>query len=598
MPRFATLAAHEAEDMLIREAEAQDLVLVRPEILVHSRRKKVGRPCPCCGSRRARITKRKRLSPVLFDRDTGDRWIRSEIKDQSLFDDQAEDAHVVELPLRIPDSADPETDTTAYDVVMDFDTVATTASGGNQGGKTTLGTHAWLPLRWLYMGGREHIFRLIGPDLHHAWILATKMFIGQAGLPPAIPSELIEYIPTDPNMPLNKRTIRMIDGSQFQLLDAKKPGKWKGDRVYGTQWTEVTECPHVEGYVIATGRAIMTGGQIFMDSTPVEGHWLEDIVKGNFTKDHLELKEGDDDDDRPMFLNYTMASANNPWANAEAVARQRAAAYAIDPVMAAREYDGKWVGKSAKIYGHVWDPVKHIIDIPGGPREPNLSAFGLMDVTPVAARKFFGSTHRHDWVCGVDVNKNPHTALACKVFVREGQDPTDSENWGLYVHDEIRTPNCDALGAAEALYHRWEGLYRGAGVAIDANAAHHNQHVSHTGGRATTPVLDYKRMGFNCRPNLSAKGKPQNPFIKDRIALTKFMLRSDPPRLIVNSLCSGLIRAIERQEDKGDGTPVKVPNTWSDREIAAYVEGVHYLAWPIFSPGTYVPKTKMIKGRR
>ena len=587
MPRFATLAAGAAEDLIIAEAAQKDLVLVTPEIVVHTRRKKPGRACPCCGSKWARITSRKKMPPVLIDRETQERWVRSEVNDRDLFDDQAEEALEVPMPIRVPDLQDEKSGKSALELVTDFDTPVHAASGGNQSGKTTLGTHAWMPLRWLYKGGREHIFRLIGPDLHHAWILATKMFIGQAGSPVAFPSELVEFMPNDPNMPLTKRTIRMIDGSQFQLLDAKVPGKWKGDRVYGTHWTEVTECPHVEGYTIATGRGIFTGGQIYLDSTPKKPHWMEDVVSG-------QLDTGDDDH---SFVNFTMASMNNPWVDPKRVKPQRDAAYKVDPIMARREYDGEWIGNHATIYGMVWDPVKHIVDVPGGPSEPNLAALGLIDVTSIAARKFFGSAHVHRWVIGVDVNKNPHTAVCCKIFVRNGDDPRDSDKWGLYVHDEVRTWNTDALGAAEALVAKWNGIYAGAGIAIDASAAHHNQHKAHTGGRATTPVLDYRRMGFNCRPNLNHKGNPANPYVRDRTAVVKMLMRVDPARFLINASCTGSIRAIERQEDQGDGTPVKMPNTVSDREYAAYVEGIGYLAWPIFSPGLYVPKTKMLLGR-
>ena len=45
----------------------------------------------------------------------------------------------------------------------------------------------------------------------------------------------------------------------------------------------------------------------------------------------------------------------------------------------------------------------------------------------------------------------------------------------------------------------------------------------------------------------------------------------------------GTIRAIERTEDRGDGKPVKVANTVSDRDIAAFNDSLRYVTWPIFS---------------
>ena len=553
-------------------------IVVRGRILVHARRDKPGAPCECCGSRRAEIVSERAVTPLLIRTSDGTRWLRSEQRDVTAFDDLAERAHVVDLPMRVPDVEDVDRGVSPSDLLVDLSTVCHAVSGGNRSGKSTFGTDAWLPYRWILRGGKNRMFRVMGPQMSQAHILKAKLFVGEGDKPPAFPAELVTYVPEHERVQDQK--VRLIDGTQIELTHAKQAGHLKGVSVVDTLWTETTECPHPEVYTVTVARHADTGGQLYLDSTPKKGHWMEEMVLG----EEREAAEGE----RRQVRSMCMRSSDNPWVDPREIASARAAAYSVDPIMARREFDGEWIGGSALIFGDVWDPSKHVIDMPGGEDTPNLRAYGLVDVTRKASRKFFGGSSMHEWVCGVDVNRNPHTAVVCKIFVREGEDSGDPRNWGLLIYDEVRTWNTDAFGAAKALHKAWDGLYQGAGIAIDATSAHSNQHAAHTGGNsATTPVKDYKRFGFNCRPNRNPKtGKPWNPFVRDSTALVKQLMRDG--RFLVNATkAPGTIKAIERQEDRGDGKPVKESNTVSDREIAAFTDSIRYLTWPIFSTGIY-----------
>jgi hypothetical protein len=512
---------------------------------------------------------------LLIDTGQRRRWLLEDTKDKDTWHQIASIAHEVDLPLRVPDVEDAKTGKAPIDLLWDFDSMCHAVSGGNRSGKSTFGTDAWLPLRWLMMGGAGTMFRLLGPVRAQAHILANKLFGMEGDKPGAFPPALVESVPT--SQFAQEQTVRLVDGTEFQLTHAKSAGHLKGVSVAGTLWTEVTECKHAEVYTVTLARHADTGGQLYLDSTPRKGHWMEPMIQ--------EASKSDEDaDKRPGVVAISLKTIDNPWIDPEEVRSARAAAAAVDPIMAKREFDGEWVGGAPLIYGDVWRPETAIIDLPGGTGgAPNLAELGLLDITKRATRKFWGGAG-HEWAVGVDVNRNPHTAVVCKIYVDSScTDKSNVAQWGLFVFDEVRTWNSDAYGAAKALAERWGGLYKKSAIGIDANAAHSNQHASHTGGRATTPVLDYRKFGFNARPNRHPQsGKPWNPYVRDGIAVIKQLMRSG--RFIINATyADGTIRAIERTEDRGDGKPVKVANTVSDRDIAAFNDSLRYVTWPIFS---------------
>jgi len=565
-----------ARAAVLDSAQAPEWLIVRSRVVLHARRDEPGARCPCCGSRWAHIIEEERGPELLIDTSQRRRWLRHETKDRATFDEIAAIAHPVDMPLRVPDIADAKTGLSPLDLLTDLDAMAHAVSGGNRSGKSTFGTDAWLPYRWLLRGGAGRMFRLLGPVRAQAHILANKLFGVEGDKPGSFPPVLIESLPT--SRFAQEQTVRLVDGTEMQLTHAKSAGHLKGVSVQDTLWTEVTECKHPEVYTVTLARHADTGGQLYLDSTPKKGHWMEPMVTETMAEE-----PGKDDGRRPAVVALSMRTIDNPWIDPEEVTDARAAAMKVDPVMAKREFDGEWVGGSPLIFGEVWKPETAILDLPGGAGGgPDLAALGLRDITKKATRRFWGGGGA-EWAIGVDVNRNPHTAICCKIYTPASvQDSSDVQQWGLFVFDEVRTWNSDAYGAAKALHERWDGLYRKGAIGIDANSAHGSQHAAHTGGRATTPVLDYKKFGFNCRPNRHPQsGKPWNPYVRDGIAVVKQLMRGG--RFLVNATyADGTIRAIERTEDRGDGKPVKMANTVSDRDIAAFNDAIRYVSWPIF----------------
>jgi hypothetical protein len=469
------------------------------------------------------------------------------------------------------------------DTLLDMDTKAWVFGGANRSGKTQLAV-TWLALRWLLRGGRGSLFRIYAPVIKQSHIGMSKLIHGDAQTRPLIDPLLVLSYPSQIRAVDQK--IRLLDGSEIELMHARSPAHIKGESVVDSIWLEVAECDNDTVYPVIQARHVSTRGQLVMDSTPKRGHWLVGKVENARTElERAEKEPGY----KPLIRAFAKPISANPWNNPDEIAAQRATVAMSDPIMARREFDGEWVGRYAMMFEEDWDGDANTVDM----WTPDLKSLGLVDVTRKASRKFFGGDG-YDWVCGVDVNRNPHTAVVCKIY----EHPAHPGVRGLLVYDQVRTYNASAYGAAQELHRAPEGAgaYQGAAIAIDANAAHPNQHVAHTGGRSTTPIRDYESFGFKVKPNRSAdKGKPYNPSVTDSTALLRHLMRSrvgpsnaQVPRFIVNaSKCSGVIRAIESQQDRGDGRPVKVPGSLSDSEIAAYTDSLRYLAWPMFHKDVY-----------
>jgi len=331
------------------------------------------------------------------------------------------------------------------------------------------------------------------------------------------------------------------------------------------------------------------GGQMYVDGTPKAGHWLRPIVMSAGKARERELQESV----TPALRAISKPMAANPWLNPAEVAKRRAASWEIDPTTTRRDYDGEWVGNHAMIFGDVWDAEIHVVDV----FSDDLSNLGLKDVTRAMSRRWFRGTG-HDWIAGADVNYDPHTAVVCKLF----EVPGSNGACGIIIMDTVRTPRTDAYEAAFKLRTVRDGKYEGIGVALDANGSWDTQHVSHTGGRATTPVRDYKRLKFDVRCNKHTKtGRPANPPVRDSTALIRHLMRTragpsqdQKPLFLVNARCKDVINAIESQEDDGTGKPIKVSGASSDRMIAAFTDSIRYITWPFFNRGVYSKRAKFL----
>lgn len=574
MPRAATRTRRAEIEEISAWASAPAWYVVRPRVLLHARREKEGPRCPCCQSPLAHITSEQAITPLLIRTSDGARHRRDDPRiDTDVFDALAERAHFIDFPLRVADIRDAERDVSPLEMLWDFDSVAHIVAGGNRSGKSGFATHAWLPLRWLYRGGKNRLFRIMAPELGQTHLLKEKMFVGEGETPPSFPPELITRVPEHERS--QDQHVRLIDGSSFHLTHTKSSSHLKGVSIEAQIGTEACEIRDESVWHVSVARTD-TGGQTLFESTPVKSHWLEPIVLD------AERTKPSDDGTRRAARVMCMRSVDNPWKDPKDVLARREAAMKVDPILARREFDGEWVGNDKSMFLDVWRPDEHVIELPSGPHRPRLRDYGLIDVTEAASRAFFGARHRHEWVIGVDVNRNPHTAVVCKIYARQGDEHKDPKTWGVLVYDEVRTSG-DAHDAARALYEAQGGMYRNAGICIDAKSAE-SRHAAHTGvNSAMTPKKSYEKFGFNVRPNKHPKtGKPWNPFVRDSTALVKLLMRED--HFLINSTnAPGTIQAIELQEDRGDGKPVKVSNTFSDSQIAAFTDSLRYITWPIFN---------------
>lgn len=566
------------------------VIAVRCAIREHSLRDDwPGEPCPCCGSTTAISGPERYVDTLLINTVSGRRGLRSKAEDTFRFDAVASRAHQIDLVLRCSDWVCPETGMSEADTLLDLDTKAWVFGGANRSGKTQLAV-TWLALRWLLRGGRGALFRIYAPVIKQSHIGMGKLIHGDAQTRPLIDPLLVLSYPSQIRAVDQK--IRLLDGSEIELMHARSPAHIKGESVVDSIWLEVAECDNDTVYPVIQARHVSTRGQLVMDSTPKRGHWLVDKV--NNARAELERAEKEPGY-TPLIRAFAKPISANPWNNPDEIAAQRATVALSDPVMARREFDGEWVGRYNLLFETAWDGEANTVDM----WTPDIEALqmGLVDVTRKASRRFFGGDG-YEWVVGVDVNKNPNTAVICKIYEHRAHPGIR----GLLVYDQVRASG-SAYDAAKELHAapRGAGLYRGAAIAIDANAAHQNQHVAHTGGRATTPIRDYEMFGFKVKTNKSPdKGKPYNPNVADSTALLQHLMRSrigptnaQVPRLLVNaSKCSGVIRAIESQQDRGDNRPVKIPGSFSDSEIAAYTDSLRYLAWPVFSKEVYSKPVK------
>lgn len=600
MPRAIAKTRKEQAQRRIAESKVPKVLAVDARLIVHTAREDgPGEPCPCCGSKFAIAVRERPIDTLLIAPGDRFRMLRSEAEDTFEFDEYAAEArakgHSYELILRCSDWIDQESRISEEEILFDFTTKTFVLGGANRSGKTQLAVN-WLALRWFLRGADEALFRIYAPLLKQAHIGMKKLIRGDVNTAPLIPAELVTSSPR--TIRDDDQAIRLIDGSAIELMHARSAAHIKGEAVVDSIWLEATECPNDEVYPVVQARHVSTHGQLILDSTPKRGHWMIDHVE-NARKDfQAHLKAVRDGKPPPPLITRAVSKPieANPWNDPEEIKRQREAIEKVDPIMARREFGGEWIGRYELMFAGTegaWDGEKNTVDL----WEPDVRLIdqNLRDVTESASRVFWGGVG-HQWIVGIDVNVNPHTAVICKLFEHIAHPGIR----GLLVYDELRSWGVGTYEAARQLSLHGQdepGVYRGAGVAIDANAAHDNQHVAHSKGRPFTGVQDYERFGFNVRTNLSAKGKPQNPALPDSTALLRHLMRSwvgpsgrPVRRLLVNAAkAPRTIKAVESQQDHGNGMPIKmnVSGTAADREIYALTDSLRYLTWPVFSQQTY-----------
>lgn len=547
------------------------LLWVKTRILIHGRAAKDADPCPCCGSTKAKIVEEREDLELLVDRVTGERRLRSQVKDQAGFDALTKVAREVVIPLRC---YKPQ-----LKALLDTRHKILAAFGGMRSGKTTVASY-WLVRQWMLKGGRGAQFWWVSPQRSQTMIGVKKLATGEFSdrpQPPAFPLDeatgrpllVVSWPETERS---SSQRIVMVDGSIIALQHASRPtgGNLKGGNVQAIVADEACEIKHRPNWTVMLGRLTDSGGSIFAASTPRGGHWLkDDVVDAQKTSKDIHVE----------FLSIR----ENPWMSKSDVARTIAACRDENEVK--REVDGQWVGDLGSLWIH-FNLQRHTADDP---------SFNMLrdrqDITPQACRghwrgqnPFIRGLRTTDpkFVLGQDFNFNPMNAVVAKVF----GDPNKPETWGVYVLDEVQTWDSDANKHGNWLrsdkVRSGRVSYANSPISCDASACYSTSEVKGSNPRASSNAKGLAELGFDARACwLSEKGYPQNPRLLDSISLMHKLMRED--RVIVHGTrCPQLLRALTEQQIRHDGKPDKVSNTASDK-LSGPIDALRYLCWSLFA---------------
>lgn len=558
------------------------LLHIRTRILIHGRARKNDPPCPCCGSKQARIVEEREDLELLIDRVTGERRLRSEVKDKAAFDGLAAVARKVDIPLRCTRQQ--------LRLLLDTKHKIVGALGGNRSGKTTTGVY-WFVRQWILRGGKGAKLWWVAPSRSQTMIGVEKLITGEVSdrqQPPALPLDpatgrpLLAVSWPETHRSSDQRIV-MIDGTVIALYHASRPDgdNFKGNSARAILLDEACAVKHRPNWTVLIMRLADSGGQLYFATTPKAGHWLKEEVidRQNDKEFHVE----------------SLSSRDNPWQSKDEL--QRSISVCKDENQVRREIDGQWVGDSGSLWIH-WDPRTMTYDDP---------SFNLpkdrQDVTQQAIRGFWvrGNQYMRSmtpqntaFVGGQDFNVNPMTTVICKVF----GDPKNPDTWGICVVDEVVTHHTDTwrhgnwMKSEKCRYGRVS--YSGIPIACDSTACNFDptrvKGSSHYGSSAAKTLTE---LGFDARPcMLSSKGHPVNPNLMDSISLMHKLMREG--RLLVHGTrCKDLLRSLEEQTVKANGLPDKKSNTASDK-LSSAIDALRYLCWALFAPRAKAGKVEII----
>jgi len=577
VPKIDRLRRDAARELVTAQVRAPDTIVVHLELSIHAKND-TGKPCPHCQSDHAIETRRERIDTKLIDLDSGESFFRSKV-DPVDFDDAA--AGELTCTILIPCTESTRAHLTDYHVNKDGQrrSTLTIFSGGVRSGKTSedAGEAA---VDIFYMGGPGEQGWLGGPTIGHAHIFKKKLIDGEGQMPALLPREFVLSAPRSDRD--TDQTAYLIDGTELKFKHCRSVDEWQGEAPFMSRITEAGNVKDGKILMEAEARVTDRQGRAGFDSIPVMPSPLyESYLQGK--------RDIEDNGSEATTRILEMSSADNPWQPPGEMATKRAKAAKLDPQQARRMYDGVWASDNSLLFEDVWDETDGTFDtyfqdhrqIAKALIEIGKAKIGrpLVDVTKTACRRFFHKPH--EWVIGADANFEPHTALICKI-VAFGS-PEDQSRWGLLVWDEVRTWRASTFDAAERLSEVGGGYLKGQGVSLDASEDY-DKKIPGGHRKMATGVQDYKAFGFNCKPcNKTDKGFAKNPDVKISTNLVKHLLRENL-MLINGSQCQGLVRALNEQEDRGDGRP-KDPaksNTITDREIYAFTDALRYITVPMF----------------
>lgn len=554
-------------------ANAPRLVRVRTKILVHVP-SSGGTKCPCCDSPHARIEEEQDDLDLLIEA-TGKRrrWLRHQSADTAAYDRLAAKA---DLTLDVPLRCSPST----KEIILDEQTPVILLSGGARSSKTTT-MLLWGFRQWMLRGGLSVVAWFLAVTRQSTQILLDKWVRGDGSAPAVCPRELILSLPKSVVTP--GAAITMIDGTRIELRHTATDGKnLAGKTLAFGCWTEASLTRNPTNWAQIRGRVLSTGGQIAMDSVPEPGHWLRHAVVEPAQEEETNARDAASKGEAFRRTNRVcqLSTKDNPWVDPVLVAEFHQSLLLLDERIAARQAGGEWIGDTNMVFADYWDASAHTFEYEGW----DLAYLGLDDATKQASLRWFPKPH--DWLVGVDINADPHSALIGKIGVPKGADPRDCDKWIAVFFDVLQRRGLDSEEAAEELNKIHKGLFKGAGILIDAEATHR----SNAGGalnqaHGIIPARAYEDAGFDVRaPDRWPDGKrnPRNPPRFDSAIMGRRLMREK--KFLVNRFrCRALVRALREQPADKDGiTPLKRSNTALDRDVTSLIDTMRYFCWPFF----------------
>ena len=548
-------------------------------------------PCPCCGSRTARIVERRPDVALFINRDTGKRVLASKLTPAERATVVADSEHVA-IVFRVSRAQLPLLFAPRSKHVL--------ASGSHRSGKTQIAGY-WLTRQWLLYGGRRAQFWIVAPTHDDAKRVLEKMVHGDDKAPSILPVALFKSLP-------HGRThhARMADGSIIDLkhLQENRAGNLKRESVQAILVDEAAEIK-ADQLSTLTGRVLMTKGSLFLATTPTHGSLLKPAIVdkchayANLSTEAAAAARHHVG--RRWLLASLQIRGDQPWADPVHIHNEIMTRGGEDDPSVRRDFFGEWVSNA----GPLWREFSLVENVMRNEcREvAELAEWRDSDVTPIVVSQLFGRPNlayrsmratNKTWLAGMDVNIHPHSTVILQVAC-DRREPTNKDLWTVIVWDCIQTQHGNSYKHAEALNsHAFARVmrpdakgapYKGIGVIVDATSLGRDPTAHTFQGDPKGLAEVFGKAGIDVRPPLYGhKGKPAPAPKKDSYLLLARLIREG--RLLVHERCQqSVITALLGQEDSGDGqTPIKVSGNASDR-LSSSIDALRYVCWAIFHGG-------------
>lgn len=598
-----TLSVRQAQQRQLEEVRAAldrpQYVHIRARILVHEHvhEDMPRRPCPCCGSVFARISREIPDGEVLIDRASGRRIRPDELRPETWARALAVAEHH-EIAFRVSEVQAP--------LLLDDTDRHALIAGSQRAGKTYLAC-VWIARQWLHRGGKLRRFWFVGSTHDAAFELLRTIFDGDGKAPPILPASLALRRPKSSVGVGERLNTIMIDGSLFQLrrFGADPTGsRLKSRPIIAGITDEAAEMKHENALSALTGRCIDYRGRLFLATTPVGGSFLQSKIVEP-CEDWARMPAAD-----PLkvsgqhvgaqWISASLNMTQNPFIDPEGVRRDLAGA---DKESAAyqRDYLGLWVSGSGAMWRY--DDERHtfihearsIADML--PFASRIVGTPQRRITAELVRRLFrrapnpaykGMKAANDrLLCGMDVNGGNRAMNTVVVEVTADEAaPDDKDRWHWWVFDVVQTWGGDALKHAETMASTaWarqfmpgaaESPLKGCGIIVDPQALFRDPTAHRYGADPRGLVEVFGDRGFDVRPpetKATSNGPTPVPYIGRRDSHMMITRLLHEGRLHVSQRCAGnLIKSFHRQEVSKDGcTPEK------NDHLAGPVDALRYL---------------------